>query len=76
MAAASDFVQALLSQEIRRIVSRAAKSGAILSTSDAAREVRKVYPGCGLSEREIGDQVMMAAARAGVAVELDRSRAA
>jgi hypothetical protein len=70
MGQAGEFVSILVKCEIDRIVAEAAMEGRTLSAPDAAAELLKTYPKCELSEERIADVVMMAAAKAGVAVEL------
>jgi hypothetical protein len=66
----SGFIQDLVSKEIRRIVADASGDETMVSASALANQVMDIYPNCGLNAREIADQVMMAAARAGMAVEI------
>ena len=68
--AISGFVPGLVGDEIKRIVAARSKDGSVLSAAAAAAEIANASPGCGLSESEIADQLMMAAASAGVAVEI------
>jgi hypothetical protein len=74
-AAVSLFVDSLVSEEIRRIVARAIKDREMLRAFEAANTINRTYPNCGFTEREIADQVIAAAARAGVAVEIGGGRA-
>ena len=43
-----------------------------LSAPDAAADILNIYPRCGVAAEAIANAVMMAAAKAGVAVELGR----
>ena len=60
----------MVNEEVRRIVADAVKDGGFISAQSSAAEVLRVYAGCGLTEREIADEIMIAAAKAGVAVEI------
>ena len=64
------FMERLVGEEIRRLIADAIKDGGVISTSKCATQISRAYGRCGLSEREIADKVMMAAASAGVAVEI------
>jgi hypothetical protein len=55
------------------MVTAARTDGGMLSASECAARILATYPNCGLREREIADQVMMAAAHAGIAVEIGRA---
>lgn len=72
MGQASAFVSNLVKGEIDRIVSEAAMKRRMLSAPEAAADILSIYPRCGLAAETIADAVMMAAAKAGVAVELGR----
>lgn len=67
------FIEALVDDEIRRLVAKAIAESSTISTAECVAEVKRVYPTCGLSKRHIGDRVLMAAAAAGVAVEIGAS---
>ncbi len=66
----TDFIADLVAAEIRRIVAEAGSDGGMLSASECAARILRTYPGCGLRETQIADRVMMAAAGAGIAVEI------
>ena len=66
----SPFIEGLVSEEIRRLVAEAIADGGIMSVANCVAKVVAVYPNCGISKRQIADEVMMAAAAAGVAVEI------
>ena len=72
--AASDFIQILLMDEIRRVVAEAIETGSIVSAAAVAEQLKRTYVNCGLSENEIADQVMIAAAKSGLAVEIGGER--
>lgn len=74
MGSVSPFMSGLVSEEVRRVVAEAAKSGRMLSASDTAATILKTYPRCGFNEAEIANEVILKAARAGVAVEIGRQR--
>lgn len=68
------FIEGLIDAEIRRLVAEAIANASTVSTTECAAEVKRVYPTCGLSKRYIGDRVLMAAAAAGVAIEIGASK--
>lgn len=68
-----EFVHALVLKAIRRSVADAIRSGTIVSASDCADRILETYPTCGLSKRQLADEVMVAAAKAGVPVEFGSS---
>jgi len=67
------FIEEFVDEEIRRLVAEAIAHESTLSTAECVAAVKQVYPTCGLSKRLIADKVMMAAAAAGVAVEIGLS---
>jgi len=71
--AETEFIADLVAAEIRHMVTAARTDGGMLSASECAARILATYPNCGLREREIADQVMMAAAHAGIAVEIGRA---
>lgn len=64
------FIWGLVMDEVVRVVSEAAADGGVISAHEAAAMILQTYPGCGISEAELADNVMMAAAGAGVVVEI------
>ena len=70
-AAETPFIEGLVAEEIRRVVAEAIANGEMISTSECVAKINAVYPNCGISARRMADEVMMAAAVAGVAVEID-----
>jgi hypothetical protein len=66
----SSFVERLLTEEIRRHVAEAIRDGGSLPAAERASDILKVYPACGLSHAEISNRVILAAAKAGVPVEM------
>ena len=74
MGAHSTFIEDLITDEIRRLVAEAIQDGGALSVAECVEAVTKVYPKTGLSRRYIADEVIMAGAKAGVAIEIGRVR--
>jgi hypothetical protein len=68
-------IETLVDEEIRRLVADAIRDGECLSVSEAATQILKTYPGCGLEERRLVDGIAIAAAKAGVAVEFGKRAA-
>ena len=66
----TSFIEGRVAEEIRRAVAEAIAGGDTISTSEYVAKISAVYPNCGLSKRQIADEIMMAAAAAGVAVEI------
>ena len=60
----------LVDEEIRRFVAGALSRNNVLSASETAARILETYPNCGLEKETVANQVMMVAARAGVAVEI------
>jgi len=69
-ATVSDFIETLVQEEVRRIVADAIQGQEILDVYQHAQQVVRTYPNCGMTERVIADHIIMAAAKAGVAVEI------
>jgi hypothetical protein len=70
----SPFIQALVLNAVRRYVAASIRSGSYISASACADEILKTYPNCLMSEKELADEITMAAAKAGVAVQIGRAR--
>jgi hypothetical protein len=68
------FIQSLVLNAVRRYVAESIRSGSYLSASDCAAEILRTYPNCGIPEDELADEILIAAAKAGVAVEIGRVR--
>ena len=68
--------EAIIAEEIRRVVSTAVAEGGVLSIADGVARIVAVCPQSGLSKRQLGDELMMAAVAAGVAVEIGPARRA
>jgi hypothetical protein len=67
-------VDELISAAIARMVADAIRDGAMLSASACAGQLVATFGRYGVNQDELADQVMMAAARAGVPVEVGRPR--
>jgi hypothetical protein len=67
--ASSPFGEDLVNAAVRRLVDEAVENQSTISTAECVASVMRLYPTCGLSEREISDKVMVAASTAGIAVE-------
>ena len=70
----SEFIENLVSAEIQRMVAEARTDGGLLSASQCADRIMRIYPNCGLAENEIANRITMAASSAGVAVQLGSVR--
>ena len=62
----------LILDEIRLVVAEAIGSGDILWIGPHARRLLETHPGSGWSEGHIADELILAAANAGVPVEISR----
>jgi len=62
------FVDHLIGEEIRRMVADAVQNGGTISAQQCAQQILRAYNSCGLSEADVANRLMMAAASAGVAV--------
>ena len=69
-------VEDLVSDEIRRLVAEAVANGGILSIGDGVVQIMSAHPDCRLTKRQVGDELILAAAAAGVAVEIGPPRRA
>jgi hypothetical protein len=67
-----ELLHILIGEEIDYIVGNAARGRGFLRAGEHAYRIAKAYPNCGLTGRELVDQIAAAAAKAGVAVELNR----
>jgi aryl-alcohol dehydrogenase-like predicted oxidoreductase len=63
-------VEDRVEEAIRRFVVEAIERRSTLSTAECVARIRCLHPDCALSEREIADEVIAAAAAAGIAVEI------
>jgi hypothetical protein len=64
------FIQTLVLNAIRRRVADAIRSGSVMSAAECAAEILRTYPSCGMAAADIANEAMMAAARAGVPIEI------
>jgi len=62
--------EAIVAEEMRRVVAGAVADGGVLSIADGVARIVAAVPRSGLSKRQIGDELMMAAVAAGIAVEI------
>ena len=67
-------VETTIAEEVRRLVAEAVAEGSIMSIADGVATIVAAVPRSGLSKRQIGDELMMAAVAAGIAVEIGPSR--
>jgi hypothetical protein len=65
----SELVEAVLLRAIRRKIAEAIQSNTIISAAECADEILGAYPTSAGDRNAIADEVMIAAARAGVPVE-------
>ena len=72
--AISPFAEGLVDEEVRRFVAEAIAKHSMVSTSECATKIKHAYPTCGLSKRNLTDKVMMAAAAAGIPVEIGEAK--
>jgi hypothetical protein len=66
-----EFIDTLVAIEIERIVRAAANCGECLSTSHVATQITKIFPNMDLSERDLVDQIIVIASKAGVPLEIN-----
>jgi len=65
-----EFLRTLVLNAVRKAIAAAIRSGSVVSASECAAEILKTYPACDLDQGEVEDEVVMAAARSSVPVEL------
>jgi hypothetical protein len=63
----------LLVQEVKKIIADASSGGGTLQVGPHAKRLRSALEATGLSQRLIADELIRAAARAGIPVEMDSS---
>jgi hypothetical protein len=68
-----EYVRTLLLKAVRRHVAEAVLSGSIVTAADCADEILETYPACELDRETVANEVLIAAAKAGLAVEFGRS---
>jgi hypothetical protein len=66
-------IDTLVDEEIERLVRDAVKDGGLISTAACAALIRKIYPTCGFTKRQLADRVILAATAAKVVVEIGRT---
>jgi hypothetical protein len=67
-------IEELVEIEIHRRLDCAAAEGIMVSTGDFVLTILQLYPSCGLTERDIADRIVRAAARRGIAIRIDGGR--
>ena len=67
-------LQNRVSEQIRRIVAQAIRDGGCLSVSASVSQIANANSGRAVSERDIANELIMAAVRAGVPVEFGGRR--
>jgi len=72
MRGTSPSIESLVAEAIKRMVAEAVRDGGILSAPSCAAEIAATYSRCGLEEADLANEIMMAAAAAGVPVEFGR----
>ncbi len=68
-------IHTLIAEEIRRLVAESIENGSCLPAGQSAAALSRAYPNCGLAPDYIAEQIIEAAVRARVAVELSRPEA-
>jgi hypothetical protein len=66
----SPAIAGLVREEIGNIVAGSASAGGTLRIGAHARRLTESYRGSGLSQRQIADELIMAASKANLAVEI------
>jgi hypothetical protein len=66
------FIDRLIGEEIKRVIADAKLDGGMISTGECIAQILRAYGGSSLSEIEITDRIIIAASKAGVAVEIGR----
>jgi uncharacterized protein YicC (UPF0701 family) len=64
------FFDILMMEEVTRIVTEAHKTGTTISTSSVVARIAETYPDIQVAEEEVVQEAVIAAARAGVAIEI------
>jgi hypothetical protein len=65
-----EFIQTLVLKAVRQHVAAAVQSRLIISAADCAAEIVRTYPACTLNQAELINEIALAAAKAGLAVDL------
>ena len=63
----------LIFDEIRHIVSKAIAGGETLRAGPHVHRLSEIYPSASMSQGRIADEIILAASKAGVAVEISRA---
>ena len=66
-------MEALLSEEIRRLVADANAKRSVIEVLDCVAKLRAVYPNSLLSKRQITNEIVTAASAAGIPVAFTRA---
>ncbi len=64
-----EFIRALIMKAVRRYIADAIRSRSLVSASACAADILATYPTCGLDRKALTDEVILAAAKAGVPVQ-------
>ena len=67
-------VDTTIAEEVRRLVAEAVAKGGIMSIADGVAMIVAAVPRSGLSKRQIGDELMMAAVAAGNSLAMSSER--
>ena len=65
-------VNTTLEAEIEALVARAVRGSGFLHAGEHAFRLARAHPSCGLTGEEIVEEIILAAAKAGVPVEMNR----
>ena len=76
MPSVSTHARTLVTEEIARIVSHASRGPGFLRAGQHAYNLARAYPDCGMTGDELVNAIIGAAAKAGVAVEMNRPASA
>jgi hypothetical protein len=66
----TELLRILVGEEIDRIVAQAARGSGFVRAGAHAYALAKQFPNCGLSGTELVNEIVAAASKAGVAVEI------
>jgi hypothetical protein len=58
-------------EEIERYLIQAKETGNMATRTECVRDILRLHPDCALSERQLTDQIIAAAAGLGVALHID-----
>ena len=71
----SSFASHVVAGEVRRIVAAAIEESGVLSAPQAAAPLLRAHPNLGLALEQVANDIMIAAGRAGVPVEMGHQHA-